>query len=366
MRVLGAIILLAVATLCVHGFAPKASIFNRGVREAGSRFVRLHVTTHTPSLSPSSVDAGFGFHREPSPLNIPHSGKTKGKYKFHEKQRPKIRLSKRKAKGLKKYKKNNPISLLHKGENIMVSKMVLPSATDSCICGSGNEYSKCCGILHQNVVPINNENYGPERILRARLSAFQCKMPHYLIDSTHPSNPDYIKFVEEAPAKLKSGSHRWTKEIMSMRSEYEFVGVSVVEEHVKGDTAQVIFRVLYYQEDEEEYVPVEEKAVFLRVGGRWLYQDGQTARPDDEACAAMLREWTTDGEEEFNQSLGVNSNGGGGMGALGRKKEKEKNDPMAPMTSPEALGGALRPKRVAASAGLNDRAVIRPFRSGRA
>ena len=39
-----------------------------------------------------------------------------------------------------------------------------------------------------------------------------------------------------------------------MRSEYEFVGVSVVEEHVKGDTAQVIFRVLYYQEDEEEYV----------------------------------------------------------------------------------------------------------------
>ena len=31
----------------------------------------------------------------------------------------------------------------------------------------------------------------------------------YIIDTTHPTNDDYLKFVEEAQASLKSGKSRY-------------------------------------------------------------------------------------------------------------------------------------------------------------
>jgi SEC-C motif domain protein len=226
-----------------------------------------------------------GFGREPSPLNIPNSGKSpRRKKRYWEQQNEKVRdKSKNKNYVYVKMKGHSSIGdgraklgFKHMVEEAL-DKPKPPSPTDPCGCGSGSRYRQCCGSLHQTLID-NNNDFSPEQVLRARYTAHKYGLTQYIIESSHPKNPDFIYHMEESKATRNSGTKRWKRDIMTMTELYSFEGIEVVDVKTEGDVSSIIFRTLLQEHNEDaNYVPVEENAVFLRAGGRWLYHDGETS-----------------------------------------------------------------------------------------
>ena len=75
--------------------------------------------------------------------------------------------------------------------------------TTTCPCGSGSEYDDCCGALHtSNAAAISAAD--PEKVMRARFSAYVKNLPEYIVSSTHPESRDFQRKEdpEEARAQL--------------------------------------------------------------------------------------------------------------------------------------------------------------------
>jgi hypothetical protein len=57
-----------------------------------------------------------------------------------------------------------------------------------CACGSKLSYSACCLPAHDGA----SKGLSPEKVLRARFSAFSYGIVPYIMESTHPSMRDYV------------------------------------------------------------------------------------------------------------------------------------------------------------------------------
>lgn len=325
-------------------------------------WVAVHVTRRPKGPHKLHMIEGFG--REPSPLNIPNSGKSpRRKKKFWEKQNSKVRDKTKdtryvyvKMKGhssigdgraKRGYKK-------FKDEEEDPNALKPPSPTDPCGCNSGKSYRQCCGTLHQTFVAGSDVEAGPEEVLRARYTAHKYGLPSFIIDSSHPKNPDYIYHMVEAKATKNSGTRRWTRDILAMSNTYHFKGLEVVDVSTEGDVSNVIFRTLLQENnDEANYIPIEENAVFLRAGGRWLYQDGETDEPEEVIAREMVEQWPLQGQSEDDTE---------DLSRPAPIKARPRNP------SPgEGLSGPVqhRPSRVAASAGLSKETWAQPNPAGR-
>lgn len=132
--------------------------------------------------------------------------------------------------------------------------------TERCPCGSGNPYSNCCGIYHLGeAIPTT-----AEQLMRSRYSAFEKKLPVYLLDTLHPSKrrTDELTKLQQAVAQ---GS---------------WLGLQIVscrDGLVNHDTGHVAFRATY--EETGQPAILEENSRFIKEDGRWYYVDGQFA-PD--------------------------------------------------------------------------------------
>jgi hypothetical protein len=84
------------------------------------------------------------------------------------------------------------------------------------ILGSIYKCSLFCAI-YCKILEINISNRSSHRHLDGSLttpfvllfSAYKHGNSNYIIDTTHPTSEDYLKFVEEAQASLKSGKTRY-------------------------------------------------------------------------------------------------------------------------------------------------------------
>lgn len=249
-----------------------------------------------------------------------------------------------------------------------------------CGCGSGSEYSKCCGAQHMAIGITSNT---PEQVLRARYTAFKYGIADYIIDSSHPSAEDYQKYMVEARASRRSGSERWKREILQLieKEELIYVGLEIVSTEIKGDFADVIFRALFLEgsssdttEDvDEDFAAVEEKATFVRVSGKWLYQNGEQDAPDEEVAQRMIDAWKGRVEDVSSRDRVVSAKSQRRQAYLdslpavvpgkgGKTEGLVKGDANAP----RAPWFGNTSKRKQGSAGLSDKANILPFPSGRA
>jgi len=245
-----------------------------------------------------------------------------------------------------------------------------------------------------------SENNTPEQVLRARYCAFKHNIADFIIESSHPTAEDYQKYMVEARASKRSGVDRWRREILALNEELglNYALLDIVSSSVKGDVADVIFRALFMQSEEDEdkpdgqaskkeeeeeeeedggeYYAVEEKAQFLRVGGRWLYQDGQTVVPSEEEAQAMIDRLSasfpsSDGEGDggtktkTKRQLFLERAPGVVPGKGGRLGGAVPGAAAAKVPSTRAFGSNTS-SRKGASGGLSDKAHILPFPSGRA
>lgn len=361
--------LLVIVGLLLHGGLSFRS-------PAASSRASQWVVRHMAPAAGEDADGGRGFSRgsDAAPIN-----KNKAPKRKKNAQRPQIRVQTITT-------KNTHIS--HAPAAVVVNPY------SACLCGSGAEYKACCGILHMTSPPNNT----PEAVLRARYSAFASANADYIVASSHPSNPDYQKFMVEARASKRSGAERWKKEILAVQQQagLAYLGLEVVSTELLsgGAAAEVVFRALFRslsegeregggatgaaartgqgQEEEEEYLAVEEKATFVAVGGSWYYKDGVTDEPDEAVAAAMIRDWPALRAAEQAAA--------GGDAGVPQARKRRLSDPSLPspvsqgggkdggLTAGSSVGKAFgnTSKRKQASGGLNDKANVLPFPSGRA
>eukprot|EP00596_Hydrurales_sp_CCMP1899_P010593 CAMPEP_0119042526 /NCGR_PEP_ID=MMETSP1177-20130426/15726_1 /TAXON_ID=2985 /ORGANISM="Ochromonas sp, Strain CCMP1899" /LENGTH=315 /DNA_ID=CAMNT_0007009397 /DNA_START=224 /DNA_END=1172 /DNA_ORIENTATION=- len=154
-------------------------------------------------------------------------------------------------------------------------------------CNSGKVYSDCCNLHHTNTFGtytafnsiISSEPSkavdkaaplaigSPEAILRARYTAYKHGNAEYVLGSTHPTSEDYLKFIEEQKATLKSGKTKWAKEVLKMSVDYDYYGIEIINSKISKnkEKATVLFRALY--KEGESFMAVEENAIFLKFKG---------------------------------------------------------------------------------------------------
>ncbi|OZI46492.1 YchJ family protein [Bordetella genomosp. 4] len=122
----------------------------------------------------------------------------------------------------------------------------------ACPCDSGLAYARCCERWHR----------GPQRLLapdalalmRSRYSAFVLDDLPYLLDTWHP---------DTRPVQLEPNP-----------SDLKWLGLQIRQHHQPdADHATVEFVARYRQAGRA--TRLHEISRFLRVGGHWLYLDGE-------------------------------------------------------------------------------------------
>lgn len=158
-----------------------------------------------------------------------------------------------------------------------------------CGCFSGLLYNDCCGALHNK---IKSNNIMPKDLLKARYTAYKLSISDYIIDTSHPLSEDYVKYIVEAQASLKSGRKRWEREILSLAKEnpLEYLHFKILKETIDSDTRQVITFEAIFKESDNEVLAVEEDAEFLfsKEKNCWLFKDGITRDMDMEKTKQIL------------------------------------------------------------------------------
>ena len=130
------------------------------------------------------------------------------------------------------------------------------STNASCPCGSGKKYKKCCAPFHRGALPPDART-----LMRSRYSAYATGDSTYIIETTHPDNPDY--------RHDSAGRVHWKASIERFCEDTDFLGLEVIE---------------FVDGEEEAFVTfaaklssglLKEKSRFRRVAGKWLYVDGE-------------------------------------------------------------------------------------------
>lgn len=99
--------------------------------------------------------------------------------------------------------------------------------------------------------------------MRSRFSAFALgEIPH-LIRTLHPENKD-----RALPEDVLTGT------LQQACRDYKYTGLTVLESGEEGDHAHVTFRAKVFQRGVD--LSFTERSSFERIGGAWLYKDGET------------------------------------------------------------------------------------------
>lgn len=126
-----------------------------------------------------------------------------------------------------------------------------------CPCGSDKPYAKCCRQYHKGASPER-----AEALMRSRYSAYALNLPNYIIKTTHPENPGYIKNQSE-----------WEEELLSFSESTNFEKLDVIEVE-DGEEMSFVTFTAHLKHDGKD-ASFTEKSRFKRVDDRWLYLDGE-------------------------------------------------------------------------------------------
>jgi len=93
--------------------------------------------------------------------------------------------------------------------------------------------------------------------MRSRYSAYALHLAEYIINSTHPNNPDYTDEILI-----------WKQGILEFCHNTQFLGLKI-SEFIDGKTvAYVTFEAIL------DSSSLKEKSRFLKEDGKWLYESG--------------------------------------------------------------------------------------------
>ncbi|GAA3290076.1 YchJ family protein [Arthrobacter citreus] len=130
------------------------------------------------------------------------------------------------------------------------SLFAVPASGERCPCLSGETYAGCCGKYHSGRPAPT-----AEALMRSRYSAFAVGNRRYLLDTWHPST---------RPAELE------------LDADLQWRRLDIVETSAGGpldDRGVVRFRA-HYRGAAGRGIQ-EETSRFVRLGGKWLYLDGE-------------------------------------------------------------------------------------------
>lgn len=125
-----------------------------------------------------------------------------------------------------------------------------------CPCGSGNSYENCCYAYHQGKIPETALS-----LMRSRYSAYAKGNVDYLINTTHPENPERLK-----------SAILWRKRVESFCEKTQFASLEIVDVENSTEEAFVTFIAEMYQDSKD--VTFTEKSRFIKQDGKWLYHSG--------------------------------------------------------------------------------------------
>ena len=98
--------------------------------------------------------------------------------------------------------------------------------------------------------------------MKSRYSAYALGKSNYIIQTTHPDNPDYSTDTEN-----------WEASISHFSRHTDFLGLNIIEFIDGEEEAYVTFTARLSSGN------MKEKSRFLKVGGAWLYRDGEVCVP---------------------------------------------------------------------------------------
>jgi len=93
--------------------------------------------------------------------------------------------------------------------------------------------------------------------MRSRYSAYALHLAEYIINSTHPNNPDY---TDETAI--------WKQSILEFCQNTQFLGLKISEFIDGEEVAYVTF------EANLSHTILREQSCFLKVAEKWLYESG--------------------------------------------------------------------------------------------
>lgn len=129
--------------------------------------------------------------------------------------------------------------------------MTILDDTQSCLCGSGLGYSRCCGRYHGGEsLPAT-----AEALMRSRFTAYAKRDVDYLLASWDASHrPASINFSKES-------------------AEWQSLAIVSTKKGRPQDNKGIVEFKAYYTQDGEACF-LHEVSRFIKTGPRWLYLDG--------------------------------------------------------------------------------------------
>ncbi len=131
------------------------------------------------------------------------------------------------------------------------------SVNNSCPCGSGNKYKKCCQIFHKGKIPKT-----ALELMKSRYVAYKIQLPKYIISTTHEDNNDYL-----------DDSLVWEKQILDFSKNCDFNNLEILEFIEIDLESYVTFRVQLVCKNEDN--SFTEKSKFIKKDGKWFYHSGE-------------------------------------------------------------------------------------------
>ena len=129
-----------------------------------------------------------------------------------------------------------------------------------CPCHSGQLYLQCCQPFHEGKKVDN-----ALQLMRSRYSAYARGLTAYIIDTTHPDNPNYNR-----------DHQRWQNELLQFCKSTHFRGLDILEFIEDEIRSYVTFTAHLSQEKND--ISFTEKSAFEKMGDRWLYREAVDIR----------------------------------------------------------------------------------------
>ncbi|KAJ8608575.1 hypothetical protein CTAYLR_005953 [Chrysophaeum taylorii] len=131
-----------------------------------------------------------------------------------------------------------------------------------CICGSGLESDRCCERLVRDLGARRKAT--PGAIVRSRYRAYAKGAHAYLMDTTHELNSQYSEDRTTWRASLAQQPY----------GEYRFLGATILDETVDGDSAKVRFVAKLKLKTSGRRADFQELSYFKRTDDGWKYLGG--------------------------------------------------------------------------------------------
>lgn len=130
----------------------------------------------------------------------------------------------------------------------------------ACPCCSGLDYTECCKLFHQGKQPEN-----ALELMKSRYAAYAMNVPEYIVETTHPTSPEYT-----------DNKFSWKRKISLFSTHYAFHKLEIHDFKENGLFASVTFTAHISLRDEDQ--TYTETSYFEKLNGRWFYRNGKATQ----------------------------------------------------------------------------------------